>query len=51
MRTLQEFALPRRRSIEMFREAVWAVAQHYDVWPTPLIDVHDKSAYSSELCT
>jgi hypothetical protein len=39
MRTLQEFALPRRRSIEMFREAAWAVAQHYDVWPTPLIDV------------
>jgi FRG domain len=23
----------------MFREAVWAVSQHYDVWPTPLIDV------------
>jgi FRG domain len=37
--TLKEFALPRRRSIEMFREAVWAVSQHYDVWPTPLIDV------------
>ena len=36
---LQEFALPRRRTIKMFREAVWAVAQHYDVWPTPLIDV------------
>lgn len=36
---LREFALPRRRSIEMFREAVWAVSQHYDVWPTPLVDV------------
>lgn len=23
----------------MFREAVWAVTQHYDLWPTPLIDV------------
>jgi hypothetical protein len=23
----------------MFREALWAVAQHYELWPTPLIDI------------
>jgi FRG domain len=31
--------MPRRATLTMFREAVWAIAQHYDVWPTPLIDV------------
>jgi hypothetical protein len=23
----------------MFKEAVWAIAQHYELWPTPLIDI------------
>ncbi|MBR1122314.1 FRG domain-containing protein [Bradyrhizobium lablabi] len=31
--------MPRPNTLRMFREAVWAVAQHYDLWPTPLIDV------------
>jgi hypothetical protein len=25
--------------LELFREAQWAVAQHYALWPTPLIDI------------
>lgn len=31
--------MPRRATLRMFREAVWAVAQHYELWPTPLIDI------------
>ena len=33
------FPMPRRATLRMFREAVWAIAQHYQQWPTPLIDV------------
>ncbi len=31
--------MPRRATLRMFREAMWAVAQHYELWPTPLIDI------------
>jgi hypothetical protein len=31
--------MPRRATLRMFREAIWAVAQHYELWPTPLIDI------------
>lgn len=31
--------MPRPATLRMFREAVWAVAQHYELWPTPLIDI------------
>jgi hypothetical protein len=37
--TCEEFPMPRRATLRMFREAVWAVAQHYELWPTPLIDI------------
>jgi hypothetical protein len=33
------FPMPRRATLSMFREAIWAVAQHYELWPTPLIDI------------
>jgi hypothetical protein len=35
----KKLPMPRRNTLKMFREAVWAVAQHYELWPTPLIDV------------
>jgi hypothetical protein len=31
--------MPRRATLKMFREAMWAVAQHYELWPTPLVDI------------
>jgi hypothetical protein len=31
--------MPRRATLTMFREAVWAIVQHYEIWPTPLIDI------------
>jgi hypothetical protein len=31
--------MPRQNTLKMFREAVWAIAQHYELWPTPLIDI------------
>jgi len=34
-----QFPMPRPATLKMFREAVWAIAQHYSLWPTPLIDV------------
>jgi FRG domain len=34
-----KFPMPRQATLKMFREAVWAVAQHYELWPTPLIDI------------
>jgi hypothetical protein len=34
-----ELPMPRRATLKMFREAVWAIAQHYELWPTPLIDI------------
>jgi hypothetical protein len=33
------FPRPREATLRMFREATWAVAQHYELWPTPLIDI------------
>ena len=33
------FPMPRPATLRMFREAMWAVAQHYELWPTPLIDL------------
>ena len=35
----EKLPMPRRATLEMFREAVWAIAQHYELWPTPLIDI------------
>jgi hypothetical protein len=35
----KKLPMPRRNTLKMFREAVWAVAQHYGLWPTPLIDI------------
>jgi hypothetical protein len=35
----KELGLPRRRGFRDTREIQWAVAQHYGLWPTPLIDV------------
>jgi hypothetical protein len=35
----EKLPMPRKATLRMFREAVWAVAQHYELWPTPLIDV------------
>lgn len=35
----ENLPLPRIATLRMFREAVWAVAQHYGLWPTPLIDI------------
>jgi hypothetical protein len=35
----EKLPMPRRATLKMFREAVWAIAQHYELWPTPLIDV------------
>jgi hypothetical protein len=34
-----EFPMPRMNTLKMFREAVWAVAQHYELWPTPVLDI------------
>ena len=31
--------VPRPRTIELIREAQWAIVQHYNLWPTPLLDV------------
>ena len=33
------FGLPRWRGLRDIREVQWAVIQHYQVWPTPLIDI------------
>jgi hypothetical protein len=35
----EKLPMPRPATLKMFREAVWAIAQHYELWPTPLIDV------------
>jgi hypothetical protein len=34
-----DLPMPRAATLSMFREAVWAVAQHYELWPTPLVDI------------
>jgi hypothetical protein len=34
-----QFPMPRKNTLTMFRESVWAIAQHYEIWPTPLIDI------------
>ncbi len=34
-----KYPMPRENTLKMFREARWAVAQHYELWPTPLIDI------------
>jgi hypothetical protein len=31
--------MPRPATLRLFREAAWAIAQHYELWPTPLIDI------------
>ena len=35
---LWEEGLPRWRHVKFTRPAKWAVIQHYDLWPTPLLD-------------
>jgi FRG domain len=36
---LWEEGLPRWRHVKFTRPARWAVIQHYDLWPTPLLDL------------
>lgn len=31
--------VPRKRGLRDIREVQWAVIQHYELWPTPLIDI------------
>jgi len=31
--------LPRKRGLRDIREVQWAIIQHYELWPTPLIDL------------
>jgi hypothetical protein len=31
--------VPRPRMLKHYREAVWAVVQHYELWPRPLLDL------------
>jgi hypothetical protein len=38
-RACEEFGLPRWRTIKTFPEAQWAIVQHYELWPTPFLDV------------
>ena len=35
----ERLPMPRPSTLRMFREASWAIAQHYELWPTPLIDI------------
>jgi hypothetical protein len=35
----ERFGTPRPRTLELIREAQWAILQHYQLWPTPLIDI------------
>lgn len=35
----EDFGLPRWRGLRDVREIQWAVIQHYQLWPTPLIDI------------
>jgi hypothetical protein len=38
-RVCSKMPMPRPATLRLFREAAWAVAQHYELWPTPLIDI------------
>lgn len=38
MRVLRRHGLPRWRHMESYRYARWAVIQHYELWPTPMLD-------------
>ena len=38
-RVCREMGVPRWRGLRDIRESQWAVVQHYELWPTPLIDV------------
>jgi hypothetical protein len=35
----RELGLPRWRGLRDVREIQWAVIQHYELWPTPLLDI------------
>jgi FRG domain len=35
----EKFGLPRWRGLRDTREVQWAVVQHYQLWPTPLLDL------------
>lgn len=35
----EAFGLPRWRGLRGTREVQWAVVQHYELWPTPLLDL------------
>jgi hypothetical protein len=37
--TRTKFGLPRGQGLRETREVQWAVIQHYELWPTPLIDL------------
>ena len=38
LRVLDEQGLPRWRHVHKRRQARWAVIQHYELWPTPVLD-------------
>jgi hypothetical protein len=38
LRILKSHGLPRWRHLEYYPAARWAVIQHYELWPTPLLD-------------
>jgi hypothetical protein len=38
LRVLESHGLPRWRHLRAYRSARWAVIQHYELWPTPLLD-------------
>ena len=35
----KEIGLPRHDTVFGIRESTWAILQHYDLWPTPLVDI------------
>ena len=39
LRVLERHGVPRWRHLKAYREARWAVIQHYELWPTPLLDL------------
>lgn len=39
LRVLEDHGLPRWRHLRAYRSAKWAVIQHYELWPTPLLDL------------
>jgi hypothetical protein len=38
-RACEELGLPRWRAMKRVPEAQWAIVQHYELWPTPFLDI------------